>query len=291
MLLGAACARAWPVPCSRKLSCSRSGSTASASLPDLMHPLPSPPWPGAAAGGQAPHLPSPWRTAHASLQLCLAQRFPRSSSPAGAPAQPGHPVRFPVTGKSPVALGHHWSLLSRDLAGPSVPCASSRGTAGVCHPREQRPPWEVRQAGNGLSWATASPSTPQRARQPAAEPPDLHAPPGTVLTATGSESQGSEHRTGLQGADSHPKTPLLLSSIRSLSESSRCRSRASSECVPASRRAQGMSAGVAERSPNQEWPSAWKRGSLVKETSPETSASHAKTIELFQDPRSHLQTL
>lgn len=52
-----------------------------------------------------------------------------------------------------------------------------------------------------------------------------------------------------------------------------------------------MFAGVAERSPNQEWPSAWKRRSLVKETSPETSASHAKTIALFQDPRSHLQTL
>ncbi|XP_014305035.1 uncharacterized protein LOC102436648 [Myotis lucifugus] len=140
--------------------------------------------------------------------------------------------------------------------------------------------------------ASSGAAQPSHEEKPAQLPAcGLDTAPGTVLMATGSESQGSEHRTGLQGADTHPKTPLLLSSIRSLSESSRCRSRASSECAPASRRAQGMSAGVAERSPNREWPSAWKRRSLVKETSPETSARHAKTIELFQDPRSHLQTL
>lgn len=144
-----------------------------------------------------------------------------------------------------------------------MPCTSSWETAWVCHPREQRPSCEVRLASSGLSWGPP-PSNytlpPQRARRPATEPPDLHAPPGSVLMATGSESQGSEHRTSLQGADTHPKTPLLPSSTRSLSEGSHCHSQASSECAPASRTARGMSAGVPERSPHREWLSAWKDG-------------------------------
>ncbi|XP_045438870.1 uncharacterized protein LOC123652517 isoform X2 [Pipistrellus kuhlii] len=151
--------RGGPGPCSAAGSCPAAGQgaratvRASASLPDLMHPLHLlPGWLGARsqrAGPAPPPHPGALHLLHFSAGWVTDSP---SSSSACAPAQSSHPV----TGKSPVALGPHWSLLSRDLAGTSMPCTSSWGTAWVCHPREQT----FRQAGIASAGAHRPPTTP-----------------------------------------------------------------------------------------------------------------------------------